>query len=49
MWRPQEGEINREKSHSMFIKRLAAEIPDFELPKDKVRFKEMIETKFTVN
>ena len=47
-WRPQEGEIHREESHSLFVKRLASGIPDFELPKDKVRFKEMIDTKFTV-
>ena len=48
-WRPKDGEIFREQNHSTVIKKIAVGITDFYLPKDKVRFKEMIETKFTIN
>ena len=38
-----------EQSHSTIIKKIAEGIKDFYLPKDKVRFKEMIEIKFSIN
>ena len=47
-WRVIDGEVTKGTNHSMIVSKLANQVKDIQLPRDKLRFKEMIGKNFEI-